>query len=110
MPFFAFLQSQFDNASQFDKKCNIIVTSAIAFQVQNITKINCNIKKSEGGAKIMADNKKVINIKLDEDTKSKFETLAFIKRSTLQDLCIELINQTIEANADKIAEAEKLRE
>ena len=113
MPFFFFFQSQFDNASQFDKKCNIIVTSAIAFQVQNIyinTKINCNIKKSEGGAKIMADNKKVINIKLDEDTKSKFETLAFIKRSTLQDLCIELINQTIEANADKIAEAEKLRE
>ena len=53
---------------------------------------------------------KVINIKLDEETKSKFETLAYIKRKTLQDLCKDLINESIKANAKKIAEAEKLRE
>ena len=59
----------------------------------------------------MVDNKaKVINVKLDADTKSKFETLAFIKRTTLQDLCIELINDTIKANADIIAEVESKRE
>ena len=53
---------------------------------------------------------KVINVKLDAETKSKFETLAFLRRLTLQDLCKELIKETIEANSDKIAEAENLRE
>lgn len=53
---------------------------------------------------------KVINIKLDAESKSKIETLAFLRRLTLQDLCKELIKETIEANADKIAEAENLRE
>lgn len=55
-------------------------------------------------------NERVINVKLDEATKNKFETLAFLRRRTLQDLCKELITETIEANADKIAEAEDLRD
>ena len=53
---------------------------------------------------------KTVNVKLDAETKSKIETLAFIKRTSLQDLCVDLINQTIKDNADKIANAEKLRE
>lgn len=52
----------------------------------------------------------VVNIKLDAETKSKLETLAFIRRLTLQDLCKNAINELLEANAKKIADAEKLRE
>ena len=54
--------------------------------------------------------KKVINIKLDAETKSKLETLSYIKRCSIQDLCFKLIDDSLKANADKIAEAEKLRE
>lgn len=56
------------------------------------------------------EKSKVINIKLDAETKSKIETLAFIRRCKLQDLCKELIDNCIKENADKIATAEKLRE
>ena len=58
----------------------------------------------------MNEKSKVINVKLDAETKSKFETLAFIKRTTLQDLCIDLINESIKANADIIADVESKRE
>ena len=58
----------------------------------------------------MNEKSKVINVKLDAETKSKFETLAFIKRTTLQDLCIDLINESIKANADIIADVESTRE
>lgn len=55
-------------------------------------------------------NGKNVNIKLDNETKSKLETLAYIKRCTIQDICIKSIQKTIEANADKIADVEKMRE
>ena len=53
---------------------------------------------------------KTINLKLDSETKSKFETLAFIKRSKLQDLCEELVKDAIKENADIIAEVESKRD
>ena len=52
----------------------------------------------------------VINVKLDAETKSKLETLAFIKGESLQDLSKELLIKGLEPYADKIAEVEKLRE
>lgn len=57
----------------------------------------------------MTDKPKVINVKLDADTKSKFETLAYLQDVTLQELCIKLINTAIVDNADAIAKAEELR-
>ena len=57
-----------------------------------------------------ADEKKVINIKLDADTKSKLETLAFIRKQTIQELCESIFIKEIEAFADKIEQVEKLRE
>lgn len=58
----------------------------------------------------MTENKvKVINVKLDAETKSKFETLAYLQGVKLQDLCLQLINTAINDNADAIADAEKLR-
>lgn len=56
------------------------------------------------------ENQKVINVKLDAETKSKFETLAFIKNCKLQDLCTELIKAAIKENADKIDAVEKLKD
>ena len=53
---------------------------------------------------------KTINLKLDSETKSKFETLAFVKRCTLQDLCTELVKNAISENADIIAEVESKRD
>lgn len=55
-------------------------------------------------------NNKNVNIKLDMDTKSKLETLAYIKRCTIQEICLDIIKRELDANADKIADAEKLRE
>lgn len=56
------------------------------------------------------DKPQVINVKLDAENKSKFETLAFIRRCSLQKLCIDLIMDALEENADKIAEIEKQRD
>lgn len=67
------------------------------------------IKTIVKGDLIMA-KANVINVKLDAETKSKLETLAFIKSKSLQDLSKELILNGLEPYADKIAEAEKLRE
>ena len=53
--------------------------------------------------------KKVINVKIDADTKSKLDTLAYLQDVKLQDLCIGLINDAISNNADAIAEVEKAR-
>lgn len=44
------------------------------------------IIKNIGVVKFMAKNN-VVNIKLDAETKSKLETLAYIRRMTLQELC-----------------------
>ena len=60
-------------------------------------------KKSNG-------SKSVVNVKIDNETKSKLETLAYIKRSSIQDLCKSLIEDAIKENAKKIEQAEKLRE
>lgn len=56
------------------------------------------------------EKEKVINVKLDADTKRKFEILAFIKDSKLQDLCAELIKAAIKENSDKIDAVEKLKD
>ena len=56
------------------------------------------------------ENQKVINIKLDADTKRKFEILAFIRDCKLQELCTELIQAAIKENADKIDAVEKLKD
>lgn len=52
---------------------------------------------------------KTINLKIDAETKSKFETLAYLQDASLQDLILQLINNTINENAEIIADAEKLR-
>lgn len=54
-------------------------------------------------------DKKVINVKLDVEYKSKLETLAYLKGLSLQDLSKEIILKEIDANADAIAETEKIR-
>lgn len=67
------------------------------------------IIKNIGVVKFMAKNN-VVNIKLDAETKSKLETLAYIRRMTLQELCKNAIDDIITQNSKRIAEAEKLRE
>lgn len=53
---------------------------------------------------------KVINVKVDAETKDKLDTLAYIKGGiSLQELCIALINKEVESNADAIADVEKAR-
>lgn len=54
-------------------------------------------------------NVKPINVKLDSETKSKFETLAYLQNMSLQDLGEKIIKDAINKNADVIADAEKLR-
>ena len=53
---------------------------------------------------------KVINVKLDAETKRRFEILAFIRDCKLQELCTELIEAAIKENADKIDAVEKLKD
>ena len=58
----------------------------------------------------MTENKvKVINVKLDAETKSKFETLAYLQGASLQDLTLQLIKEAINKNSDVIGEVEKVR-
>lgn len=58
----------------------------------------------------MTDKKeKTINVKLDAETKSKYETLAYLQDASLQDLTLQLIKDAITNNADVIAEVEKVR-
>lgn len=57
----------------------------------------------------MSEKSKVINVKLDAETKSKFETLAYLQDMSLQDLTLQLIKDSIDANAGVIADAEQLR-
>ena len=57
----------------------------------------------------MSEKSKVINVKLDAETKSKFETLAYLQDMSLQDLTLQLIKDSIDANGGVIADAEQLR-
>ena len=57
----------------------------------------------------MSEKKKVINVKVDDETKSKLETLAYLQGISLQNLCEQLIQDAIIDNADAIADAEQLR-
>lgn len=52
---------------------------------------------------------KTINLKIDAETKSKFETLAYLENMKLQDLIMQLIKDAINKNANAIAEVEKVR-
>ncbi len=49
-------------------------------------------------------------MKLDDETKSKIEILAFIRNQKLQDLCEDLIKEAIKENADKIEAIEKIKD
>ena len=55
------------------------------------------------------DNRKTINLKLDAETKNKFETLAYLKGVKMQDLILQYIQKDIKENADAIAKIEKVR-
>lgn len=52
---------------------------------------------------------KTVNMKFDAETKSKLETLAYLRAEKLQTLCENIIKECLKANADTIADAEKLR-
>lgn len=52
---------------------------------------------------------KTINVKVDVETKSKIDTLAYLQDTNLQELCITAIKEYVDKNADAIAEAEALR-
>ena len=47
---------------------------------------------------------------MDNETKSKIETLAFIKRLSLQDLCLKIFKDAIVEHAEVIDEVESKRE
>ena len=57
----------------------------------------------------MSEKNKVINVKVDDETKSKLETLAYLQGISLQNLCEQLIKDAIIDNADAIADAEQIR-
>lgn len=54
-----------------------------------------------------ADKLKTVNLKFDAETKSQLETLAFLNGMKLQALCEYIIKECLDANAEKIGNAEK---
>lgn len=56
-----------------------------------------------------SENIKTINLKIDRETKKKFETLAYLQDMKLQDSIMQLIKEAIDKNKDVIAEVEKVR-
>ena len=56
------------------------------------------------------EKQSVLNFKISNDVKIKLYILSYIKRSSNKDLCKALIEDAIKENADKIEQAEKLRE
>lgn len=52
---------------------------------------------------------KPINIKLDDETKEQFKTLAFIKDMNLQELGVYLIKQAIQENKDQIEKIQAIK-
>ncbi len=57
-----------------------------------------------------AKEMKTVNVKFDTETKNKLETLAYIKRTTIQDLCNDIICAELKKYDKKIAELESKRE
>ena len=55
------------------------------------------------------EKKPVINVKLDAETKKKYETLAYLKGVKLQELTLQLIQDAISENEDLIAEVQKIK-
>ena len=51
---------------------------------------------------------KPINIKLDDETKEQFKTLAFIKGMNLQELGVHLIKEAIAENKEKIDKIQEI--
>lgn len=66
-------------------------------------------KKNKSANKNADADKKTVNVKFDAETKSKLEALAFLRGEKLQALCENIIKECLDANADAIASAEKLR-
>lgn len=54
-------------------------------------------------------NIKPINIKLDDETKEQFKTLAFIKDMTLNELGVQLIKEAIQENKDQIDKIQSIK-
>lgn len=67
-------------------------------------------KMSKDEKKSSKENKiPVINVKMDTETKKKYETLAYLKKTKLQELTLQLIKDAINENADDIAEVQKIQ-
>lgn len=54
-------------------------------------------------------NIKPINIKLDNETKEQFKTLAFIKDMTLNELGVHLIKEAIADNKEQIDKIQAIK-
>lgn len=54
-------------------------------------------------------NIKPINIKLDDETKEQFKTLAFIKDMNLQELGVHLIKEAIADNKEQIDKIQAIK-
>lgn len=54
-------------------------------------------------------NIKPINIKLDNETKEQFKTLAFIKDMTLNELWVHLIKEAIADNKEQIDKIQTIK-
>lgn len=52
---------------------------------------------------------KPINIKLDDETKEQFKTLAFIKDMNLQELGVHLIKEAIQENKEQIDKIQSIK-
>ena len=52
---------------------------------------------------------KPINIKLDDETKEQFKTLAFIKDMNLQELGVHLIKEAIQDNKEQIDKIQSIK-
>lgn len=52
---------------------------------------------------------KPINIKLDDETKEQFKTLAFIKDMTLNELGVHLIKEAIQENKEQIDKIQSIK-
>lgn len=53
---------------------------------------------------------KTVNVKFDVETKSKLETLAYIKRTSIQDVCADIICKELKKYDKLISELESKRE
>lgn len=54
-------------------------------------------------------NISVINVKLEPETKKKFDAIANLLNCSKQELCLKLIENAIDKNADAIANYEDLQ-